>query len=245
VTLIAQISDIHAKPGAASFKALGEALRVLATVRPDAVVVSGDLSNKPHAEGYAALKHAFAALSCPFLAVPGNADRREEMRTAFPDAGWPADGPLHLHRTIAGVRLVGLDVTVPGEKHGEVTPEVLSFLSDALEQVPRLPTLVFMHQHPFQTFGAGLDRLMCRNVEPLRLLLDGTRTPVLALLCGHAHRALTTRFGRTMAIMCPSLEAANAALVDGHEAPPVTDPPGLMLHVVESERLVSHTISLG
>jgi 3',5'-cyclic AMP phosphodiesterase CpdA len=245
VTLVAQISDIHAKPGSASLKALDMAIRVLATVRPDALIVSGDLSNKPHVEGYAALRQAFSPLSCPLLAVPGNADRREDMRAAFPEWGWPAEGPLHVHRTIAGVRLVGLDVTVPGEKHGEVTAGVLSFLSEALEQLPRLPAVVFLHQHPFRTFGAALDRLMCRNVEPLRLLLDGTRTPVRALLCGHAHRALTTRFGRTTAIMCPSLEAANAAVVDGHHAPPITDPPGMMLHVIEGENLVSHTISLG
>jgi 3',5'-cyclic AMP phosphodiesterase CpdA len=245
VTLIAQISDIHAKPGAASLKALGKALQVVATVKPHAVIVSGDLSNKPHAAGYAALKLALGSLSCPLLAVPGNADRREDMRAAFPGFGWPPEGPLHVHRVVAGVRLVGLDVTVPGEKHGEVTSGVLSFLAEAIEQVPRLPAIVFLHQHPFRTFGAALDRLMCRNVEPLRILLDGTRTPVLALLCGHAHRALTARFGRTPAIMCPSLESANAAEVDGHEAPAVTDPPGMMLHVVEGEDLVSHTISLG
>ena len=59
------------------------------------------------------------------------------------------------------------------------------------------------------------------------------------------HRAITTRFGRTLAMMCPSLEAANPALADGHPEPPVTDAPGLMLHVVVDENLVSHTVSLG
>ena len=46
-------------------------------------------------------------------------------------------------------------------------------------------------------------------------------------------------------MMCPSLETANPAIVDGRNEPPVTDPPGLMLHVVEGEALVSHTVSLG
>ncbi len=245
MTLVAQISDIHAKPGAASLGTLRRALEYLAFMRPDALIVSGDLSNKPHEKGYAAVRAALEALGCPVFAVPGNADRREEMRSAFPDAPWPGDGPLHVNQTIGGVRLIGLDVTVPGEKHGEVTAEVLSFLSGALETPPRMPTLLFMHQHPFRTYGSGLDRLMCRNVEPLRMLLDGTRTPVLALLCGHAHRAITTRFGRTTAIMCPSLEGANPAVVDGYGEPPITDPPGLMLHVVEGDSLVSHTVSLG
>ena len=144
--------------------------------------------------------------------------------------------------TIAGVRLIGLDVTVPGEKYGEVTPEVIAFLTGALDASP---ALIFMHQHPFRTYGGGLDGQMCRNVEPLRQLLDETQTPVLALVCGHAHRAITTKFGRTLAMMCPSLEGANPAIVDGRNEPPVTDPPGLMLHVVDGETLVSHTVSLG
>jgi 3',5'-cyclic-AMP phosphodiesterase len=243
--LIGQISDIHAKPGAASLKALRTALDFLARLQPDAIIVSGDLSNKPHDKGYTLVREALAAAKCAVLMVPGNADRREEMRVAFPNAPWPSEGPLHVTGTVGGVRLIGLDVTVPGEKHGEVTPDVLDFLNQALETTPRMPTLVFMHQHPFRTYAAGVDRLMCRNVEPLRMLLDGTRTPVLAVLCGHAHRAIITRFGRTTAIMCPSLEGANPARVDGHGEPPVTDPPGLMLHVVEGESLVSHTVSLG
>ena len=125
------------EPGAASLKALDRALDFLATVRPDALIVSGDLANKPHEQGYALVRDALARVACPVLMVPGNADRREAMRAAFPDAPWRKDGPLHVAETIAGVRLIGLDVTVPGEKHGEVTPEVIAFLTGALDASPR------------------------------------------------------------------------------------------------------------
>jgi 3',5'-cyclic-AMP phosphodiesterase len=244
MTLIAQLSDIHAEPGSASLKALRKALDYLETVGPDAVIVSGDLSNKPHKKGYALVREAFETLPCPVLMVPGNADRREKMREAFADPGWPETGPLHIARTVADVRLVGLDVTVPGETYGEVTDEVLTFLRDALAAEPQTPALVFLHQHPFHTFG-GLDGMMCRNVGPLRDLLDGTTTPVLAVVCGHAHRAIATRFGRTPAMMCPPITGANPVLVEGHPEPPVTDAPGLMLHAVNGTSLVSHTVSFG
>ena len=87
--------------------------------------------------------------------VPGNADRREAMRAGFPDAPWRKDGPLHVAETIAGVRLIGLDVTVPGEKHGEVTPEVHRVPGPApsTRQLRRL--MVFMHQHPFPAANGG------------------------------------------------------------------------------------------
>ena len=243
--LIGQISDLHAKAGSASLGALHRAMAFLAAVGPDAVIVSGDLANRPHEQGYALVRDAFAALTCPILMVPGNADQREQMRAAFPETHyWPGDGPLHLAETVKGVRLIGLDVTVPGEKYGEVTAEVLGFLNRALADEPRAPALVFMHQHPFETFG-GLDVQMCRNVDPLRAALDSAPVPVLGLACGHAHRAIITRFGRPVAMMCPSLEGANPVLTEGFGEPPITDPPGLMLHVIEGERLVSHTVSLG
>jgi len=244
MTLIAQISDIHAEPGSASLKALRKALDFLDTVRPDAIIVSGDLSNKPHNKGYALVRGAFEGVKCPLLMVPGNADSRDKMRNALGDIGdWPDEGPLNVAGVVGGVHLVGLDVTVPGETYGEVTPAVLDFLGAALGREPATPTLVFMHQHPF-AIAAELDANMCRNVDPLRDLLDRTETPIVALVCGHAHRAITTHFGRTPAMMCPSLKTANPALVDGHPEPPVTDAPGFMLHVIDDKRLVSHTVSL-
>jgi 3',5'-cyclic AMP phosphodiesterase CpdA len=244
MTLIAQISDIHAEPGSASLKALRKALEFLNTLQPDVIIVSGDLSNKPHNKGYALVREAIEGVVCPVLMVPGNADNREKMRQAFGDVGrWTNEGALNVAQVIGGIHLIGLDVTVPGETFGEVTPAVLDFLGAALRREPGTPTLVFMHQHPFTT-SRELDANMCRNVDPLRDLLDRTETPILALVCGHAHRAITTHFGRTTAMMCPSLKTANPAFVDGHPEPPVTDRPGLMLHVVDGERLVSHTVSL-
>lgn len=242
--LIGQISDIHAEPGAASLKALQKAIDYLVAAKPNAVIVSGDLSNKPHRRGYALVREALEALPCSVLMVPGNADDREKMREGLGDVGhWPPDGPLHVVGTVAGVRLVGLDVTVPGESFGEVTPGVIDYLQGALGEEPQTPAIVFMHQHPFATHGP-LDSRMCRNVEPLQALLDSTETPILALVCGHAHRAITTRFGRTTAMMCPSLVTANPAVVEGYPVPPAPDAPGIVLHAVSGTSLVSHTISL-
>lgn len=245
--LIAQISDIHAARGAASLAALDRALDYLSAQKPDAIIVSGDVSNKPHAEGYPLARQALAAAWCPVFMVPGNVDDRDAMRATFPDAAyWPPEGPLHVNEVVAGaVRVVGLDVTVPGETYGEVTTDCLDFLATALDSEPSVPALVFMHQHPFPLHSSRLDKNMCRNVEPLSDVLRASRAKVLGVVCGHAHRAASGMLGPVPARMSPPLVTSNPALVEGHAAPPVTDPPGLLLHAIDGDSLVTHTISLG
>lgn len=245
--MIAQISDIHAARGAASLSALDQALDYLAMQKPDAIIVSGDLANKPHAEGYALVGKALGAAWCPVFMVPGNADDREAMRAGFPDAAsWPAEGPLHVNEVVAGgVRLVGLDVTVPGEIYGEMTTDNLDFLATALDSEPIVPALIFMHQHPFPLLSRKLDKNMCRNVGPLSDVLRASRAKVLGVVCGHAHRAVSGMLGPVPAHMSPPLVMADPAFVEGHGAAPVTDPPGLLLHAIDGDSLVTHTISLG
>lgn len=245
--VIAQISDIHAAPGAASLAALDGALRYLSVQKPDAIIVAGDLSNKPHAEGYPLVRQALAAAWCPVFMVPGNVDDRDAMRGAFPDVGyWPDEGPLHVNQMVGGaVRVVGLDVIVPGEVYGELTTDSLDFLATALDSDPSVPALVFMHQHPFPLHSSRLDRFICRNVEPLQDVLRASRAPVLGVGCGHAHRAASGMLGPVPVRMSPPLVTPNPALVEGHGEPPPTDPPGLLLHAIDGASLVTHVVSVG
>jgi 3',5'-cyclic-AMP phosphodiesterase len=239
--LIAQISDIHAKPGGKSLAALALALAWLETARPDAVIVSGDVANPPWTEGYDLVREALEGLDCPVLMVPGNKDDRESMRASFPQMGWTADEHLSVARTIKGVRLVGLDVMVPGEKHGDAGP-ALGWLREQLTVGE--PVLLFMHQHPFNTGFGRVDIAMCRGVEDLADAIVMGEARVMLLTCGHGHRAVFSVFAGAPAMMCPSLAKAN--LLDfGDGAAPLADPPGFALHVVEGGRVASHVISLG
>ncbi|HQZ14049.1 MAG TPA: metallophosphoesterase family protein [Devosia sp.] len=238
---IAQISDIHGKPGGKSLGALEQALDWLKVVEPDALIVSGDVGNPGWDESYPIVADMLSHVRYPMLIVPGNVDDRAALRANFRDIGWAATGPLNVSRTVGEVRLVGLDVTVPGAMHGDAAP-VLDWLREELTAGE--PVLLFMHQHPFRTGFANVDKAPCQNAEALADVILAAPARVLLLSTGHGHRTVFTQFAGVPAMMCPSLAKANA-LVLGETEAPRTDPPGFALHVIEDGRAMSHVISLG
>lgn len=238
---IAQISDIHGKPGGKSLAALERALDWLKVAEPDALIVSGDVGNPPWDESYPVVAELLSHIRFPMLMVPGNKDDRAALRAHFHDMGWPDEGPLNVTRLIGEVRLVGLDVTVPGEKHGDAAP-VLDWLREQLTGGE--PVLLFMHQHPFRTGFERVDAAPCQNADALADVIMEAPARVLLLTAGHGHRTVFTQFAGAPAMMCPSLSKANL-LEFGETAAPLTDPPGFVLHVIEDGRAMSHVIPLG
>ena len=151
------------------------------------------------------------------------------------------DGPLNVARLVHDVRVVGLDVIVPGEKHGDAVP-ILDWLGEQLAGGE--PVLLFMHQHPFRTGFERVDNALCRNADALEQVLLEASARVMLLTAGHGHRTVFTQFAGVPAMMCPSLAKANV-LEFGGKAAPLVDPPGFALHVIEGGRAMSHVIPLG
>lgn len=242
--LLAQISDIHAEQGSESIEALRRALDWLEKIRPAALIVSGDLANPPHERGYAMVAEALARVPWPIFIVPGNVDDHEGLRRAFPDHDyWHASGPMRYSVDLGEVRLLGFDVTVAGEDHGDARPG-LPWLSAELASGSRTPALIVTHQHLFDTGIARKDINKCRNSEAVADLVAGAPDPVIGFTCGHVHRAMFTRFAGRPATMCPSLTRANRLRIGGGE-PEITDPPGLLVHDVSEGRILTHVVSLG
>src|SRR6266849_1276659 len=114
--LIAQISDLHIKPpGVPAYgrvdtaRALERCVAALNafTPKPELVVISGDLADRPTAEEYQHLKRLLKPLELPFVSIPGNHDSRELMRAAFPRARYDSrSGPLNQRLEISGLDLL-------------------------------------------------------------------------------------------------------------------------------------------
>jgi 3',5'-cyclic AMP phosphodiesterase CpdA len=234
--LIAQLSDIHLD-GVSSLQRLDRVLRWVAELRPDAVAVSGDLANNSHAANYAVLKARLEALGAPLLVVPGNVDSREAMREVF---GGP-DGPLNRVVEVGGIRLIGLDVIVPGAAHGDAAP-VLGWLETQLNS-RGAPALLFLHQHPFDCGMDQYETIDCRNKEGLVAVIEAAGDRVLGISCGHLHRPMFTRFAGVPATLAPAIAPMGGLAADGRKLP-ATDPPGLLVHHVKGGNLVTHVISV-
>ena len=72
-------------------------------------------------------------------------------RCAFSDHAYLPQTGEFLHYTIEDylVRIVALDSIVPGQRKGAFCGRRLAWLERVLEQAPRKPTLLLIHQPPF------------------------------------------------------------------------------------------------
>ena len=240
--LIAQISDPHVRPEGMLYKGVAQSNRMLEAAiarlhaldpRPDLVLLTGDLAEEGLPAEYAAARAILARLEIPLLLLPGNHDEREGFRAAFADRHpyLPATGPLHYAAGGHGpVRVVAIDVTIPGLHHGEVDVAGAEWLAGTLAEEPDRPTIVMMHQPPFDTGVPYLDLYRCHGADRMAAVV--ARHPnVERVLCGHVHRMMQLRWAGTLLVTAPST-ATQIALRLRPDAEPASwlDPPAFLLH---------------
>ncbi|SJZ39523.1 3',5'-cyclic AMP phosphodiesterase CpdA [Enhydrobacter aerosaccus] len=257
MTLIAQITDMHIRPsGKKAYGVVDTEAMLRAAVssllaqprRPDAVIATGDLTDCGLTEEYELLRDILAPLSMPVYLVPGNHDRRDNLRKVFAGDGYlPPDGEF-LHYTVEDqpLRLIALDTVVPGKGHGEMDAARLAWLEERLAEQPDRPTFIFMHHPPFPTGLQHMDSINCRNADPMAELLR--RHPnVERVACGHHHRSIQIRWAGTIGSVAPSV--AHQVLLDlqPHEDALFTmEPPGYHLHLWQpSAGVITHTAFIG
>jgi 3',5'-cyclic AMP phosphodiesterase CpdA len=252
--LIAQITDTHVTlPGTRAYgrvdtaALLGrcvEALRALDPA-PELILHTGDLADRGLPGEYAHLRAILAPLKTPVLAIPGNHDEREAMRAAFAADGYlPRQGYLQFVGEYPGLRIIGLDTLMPGEREGALCQERLAWLDHTLA-ASDVPTLLLMHHPPFLTGIAHMDSIGLRSRGEFAALLR-RHGHVEAVLCGHVHRTIHARVGGCSALICPSV--AHQVVLDLRQAGPSAfclEPPGYMLHRWHDGQLVSHAAVLG
>jgi Icc protein len=144
--LIAQLSDLHVRPDGRLYQGVADSNAQLAAAlshvnaldpRPDMVLLTGDLVETGTAPEYAKLRALLSALAIPSLVIPGNHDDHAAFRTAFGDQDYlPATGPMHYVTDRGAVRIVALDVTVPGRHHGLIDEAGARWLDDTLAAAP-------------------------------------------------------------------------------------------------------------
>ncbi|MGD0515872.1 MAG: phosphodiesterase [Terriglobales bacterium] len=255
--VIAQISDLHIKPhGELAYGRVDTAAalaRCIETInrlvpRPDLVVISGDLVDKPLPQAYNHLKALLGALQIPFVAIPGNHDGREQMRVAFPNQRY-AGSALNATRAVGGIDVVLIDSTVPDAPHGVLAPETLAWIDETLGASRTRPALLFLHHPPLVTGIRHMDLQNLRNAGELATLVRRHERARL-VAAGHVHRAVLTLFAGITATICPAPNHAVALDLDERLPPSFTiEPPAFHLHLwFEGERfgdVITHLLPIG
>lgn len=252
--LIAQITDCHVVAADHVFSGrvdTGAGLRAAVVQlnamvpRPDVVLATGDLVNDGTADEYAHLASILDELDISLHVVPGNHDDRRNLRATIADL--PAGGPDDRIDYVVEhhpLRLIGLDTTVPGDHGGESHTDQMAWLDRQLAAQPDRPTLIFQHHPPFATGIAWMDDVGLRHADRQAEVL--ARHPhVVAVICGHVHRPISTVIGSAAVSISPSTGAQVSLELDGTPHVYCDDTPAMALHQWDGTRLRTHVVQIG
>jgi 3',5'-cyclic-AMP phosphodiesterase len=240
LTVIAQLSDPHVDVGpgdTGSSEALAAAVAAVGRLdpAPDAVLLSGDLTNRSDAASYERVRELLAPLSTPVHVLPGNHDDREALRTWFTDdpvAGAPT-APFQYALRCGDVRLVVCDTTVPGRDDGRLDAGALAWLERELAAEPSVPTIVAMHHAPLLTGIVAMDAIGLPEADRAGLAALLARSPqVRRVVAGHVHRACFALLGGCGVFACPSTHLQVAWDPAGADIALEPAPPSYALHTV-------------
>src|SRR3954469_3765595 len=241
VMVLAQLSDPHVDLGpedTGSSEALAAAaVAVLALApAPDAVLVSGDLTNLSDARSYERVRELLAPLPMPVHVLPGNHDDREALRAWFTEdtlAGASPD-PFHYAVRCGELRLVVCDTTAPGRDGGPPDDRALAWLSDELGVEPDVATIVAMHHAPLLTGIGAMDAIGLPAADRDALASVLRRFPcVRRVVGGHVHRASFGMLGAVPVFACPSTHL-QVRWEGGAEITLEPAPPAFALHVMHA-----------
>lgn len=164
-------------------------------VMPAAIVVTGDVADdgtpQSYARASAALEPVAARLGARLIWVMGNHDRRSAFRTALLDAA-ASEEPVDAVQDLAGLRLVTLDSSVPGQHHGELDEAQLSWLGGVLAEPAPHGTIVALHHPPLPVVIAPSDAIELHGQDRLEAVLRGS--DVRGIIAGHLHYATSSTF---------------------------------------------------
>jgi Icc protein len=253
--LICQLTDLHVRPQGLAANRVSEtnmlterAFRVAAgfTPRPDAAIITGDLTECGHQAEYANLSAILGrTLPMPVYVIPGNHDRREALRHGLGHLFGVTADPDFVQYTVEShpVRLVMLDTLVPNASHGALSDAQLQWLERTLAAQPGKPTLIGMHHPPFATGIPHMDRIALRDPEAFRSVVARHRQ-VERIVCGHHHRPIIGQCAHAIASIAPSVAHQVELTFDTADPGAFNfEPPAFQLHKWhKSNGFVSHTV---
>ncbi|MDG2005110.1 MAG: phosphodiesterase [Novosphingobium sp.] len=251
--LIAQITDVHigfdqGNPDEYNMERLEAVIQRLvdAPNAPDALVMTGDLTEFGDAPSYKRLAEAVDICPFPVWPMVGNHDDRDAMLAAFPDT--PSNESfIQFAIEAEDARVLLLDTLEPGRHGGAFCEARAAWLQSELAAHPNTPTIIAMHHPPFES---GISWLDGNANEPwMKRFADSIagHGQVQAILSGHLHRNIHALWNGVPLTVCAStaplvaldLRPINPKKPDKRAM--ITDEyPVYALHHWDGERLISH-----
>jgi 3',5'-cyclic AMP phosphodiesterase CpdA len=243
--LLAQLSDPHIGAEWATGDPVAGLAAAVDRVRsmrrqPDAVLVSGDLTEHATDAEYEQARALLAPLGAPLYVLPGNHDDRRGLRRHFGVPGTEGE-PVQYAVDLGPLRLVVVDTTLPGEDAGALDAERLGWLDAELAGAPDAPTVIAMHHPPLVTGVPVWDEVGLAAADRRALgEVVGRHPQVRRIVGGHAHRTITADLAGRPVMAVPSTYAQGRLELGATELGPTDEPAGFAVHAVVDGELVSH-----
>ncbi|MCI3204276.1 MULTISPECIES: phosphodiesterase [Pandoraea] len=195
MTKIIHITDTHLVTPGEPLYGLDPYARLVACVDDilehhtdaECCVITGDLTHRGEASGYAALREQLDRLPFPSFPLMGNHDLRSVFTGAFPERLRDENGFVQGRFDVGDASLLMLDTLDEGQHGGLYCEARRAWLARELDRLGERPAYLFMHHPPFDIGIASLDNIGMANPEAF-LALVGGRKNIRHLFFGHVHR---------------------------------------------------------
>ncbi|MBX9689508.1 MAG: 3',5'-cyclic-AMP phosphodiesterase [Candidatus Obscuribacterales bacterium] len=152
---------------------------------PDFYLFTGDLSQDETEESYKRLASAVSDCGAPCFFLPGNHDRRDEMKRGLLFESSPFKSERRL--LTENWQIILLDSLVEGQVAGHLAENEINFLKACLDEEPKLNALICLHHHPVAMGARWLDQIGVDNGEQFMAIIEAY-PQVKAVLWGHVHQ---------------------------------------------------------
>jgi len=180
--LIVQLSDIHV---GSQFQdsVFAQVLKEVNELKPDAVVITGDLTNEGLIKEYEKCKELVSKLNCKkIISISGNHDYRNSGYLAFKKF-FPFETINELGKDVV---LVTVGSARPDRNEGEIGYRQNLWIERTMQKYKDKVKILAMHHHLVGIPDTGSDRVTVIDAgDVLRTILA---TKVDLVLCGHKHR---------------------------------------------------------
>lgn len=210
MTQLVQITDTHILPpgellygGTDTAAHLGESVRQINCMRPkpDVVLITGDLVDRPEKVCYQHFIDVIDALEMPVYVIPGNHDEPQLMLEVFAGTSYfPAtDDTFQYAIEDLPFRILALNSHADGTELPEFDQQRLAWLQHQLSGSEK-PVLVALHHPPMTTGVELIDMGGSEWFQGLKTVL-AEHSQVRLVICGHCHTDLCGRIGQVPVYM--------------------------------------------
>lgn len=212
---LVQLTDCHllAEPdalyqGVSPYRQLQAVVQQLAGHWPDAILLTGDLSQDHSEASYQHLQELMQVVPVPVFWLPGNHDDSQQLGELLTEAPFLPHKALHA----ASWHLLLLDSSGPTPA-GYFPAERRMELAAQLKQHSQ-PCWLFAHHHPWP-IGSSIDRHGWQDAEPFWQLLQ-QYPQVRGLAHGHCHHAYRRCQHGIELVGCPATSVQFQQTVEWH-----------------------------